>query len=199
MFWRVRGYGRKGLAFQAISGLDVALWDLKGKALNAPVYKLLGKAHDSVPGYGSGGWTNYTVDELIAEQTGYVEMGFSRVKMKVGMNFGNDERADIERLEAVRKAVGDDVEICVDANNGYYAKQAIRMARIFEEYDVGWFEEPVLRTTSTAWRRLHNRRRYRWQLVSMNIPSTASRNSSAEAAPTSCNPTLGESAVLPNG
>ena len=144
MFWRVRGFGRKGLAFQAISALDIALWDLKGKALGVPLYKLLGQAHDSVPCYGSGGWTNYTVDELVAEQTGYVDMGFPRVKMKVGMNFGNDERADIERLEAVRKAVGDDVEIFVDANNGYYAKQAIRMSRKFEDYDVGWFEEPVL-------------------------------------------------------
>ena len=71
-------------------------------------------------------------------------MGFPRIKMKVGMNFGTDERADLERLEAVRKAVGDDVEILVDANNGYYAKQAIRMSRKFEDYDVGWFEEPVL-------------------------------------------------------
>ncbi len=144
MFWRVRGFGRKGLAFQAMSALDVALWDLKGKALGIPLYKLLGQAHDSVPCYGSGGWTNYTVDELVAEQTGYVDMGFPRIKMKVGKDFGMAERADMERLEAVRKAVGDDVEIFVDANNGYYAKQAIRMSRKFEDYDVGWFEEPVL-------------------------------------------------------
>jgi L-alanine-DL-glutamate epimerase-like enolase superfamily enzyme len=64
--------------------------------------------------------------------------------MKVGKDFGQSEREDIERLKAVRKAVGDDVEIFVDANNGYYAKQAIKMSKIFEDYDVAWFEEPVL-------------------------------------------------------
>ena len=144
MFWRVRGFGRKGLAFQAISALDIALWDLKGKALNTPLYKLLGQAHESVPCYGSGGWTNYSIDKLVKEQTGYVEAGFPRVKMKVAINYGNDERTDIQRLEAVRKAVGDNIEIYVDANNGYYAKQAIRMSRKFEQYDVAWFEEPVI-------------------------------------------------------
>ena len=144
MFWKVRGYGRKGLAFQAISGIDVALWDIKGKALGQPLYRILGAAHESVPVYGSGGWTHFTTEELVAEQSGYVEMGFPRVKMKVGKDFGMDERADIERVDAVRKAVGDDVEIFIDANNGYYAKQAIRMSREFEAFGVAWFEEPVL-------------------------------------------------------
>src|SRR5918997_3417485 len=64
--------------------------------------------------------------------------------MKVAKDFGKAEAEDVRRLRAVRKAVGDDVEVYVDANNGYYAKQAIAMARRFEQYDVGWFEEPVL-------------------------------------------------------
>ncbi|MEE2842377.1 MAG: mandelate racemase/muconate lactonizing enzyme family protein [Chloroflexota bacterium] len=144
MYWRVRGFGRKGIAFQAIAAIDIALWDLKGKVLDQPIYRLLGPAHESVPIYGSGGWTNYSQDELVAEQVGYVERGIPRVKMKVGKDFGQSEREDIERLKAVRKAVGDDVEIFVDANNGYYAKQAIKMSKIFEDYDVAWFEEPVL-------------------------------------------------------
>lgn len=144
MFWRVRGFGRKGLAFQAIAAIDIALWDLKGKVLNQPIYRLLGPAHESVPIYGSGGWTNYSEAELVAEQTAYVERGIPRVKMKVAKNFGQSEREDIERLAAVRDAVGDDVEIYVDANNGYKAKQAIKMSQIFEQFDVAWFEEPVL-------------------------------------------------------
>ena len=144
MFWRVRGFGRKGVAFQAIAAIDLALWDLKGKILNQPIYRLLGPAHESVPIYGSGGWTNYSETELVAEQTGYVERGIPRVKMKVAKDFGRAEREDIERLSAVRDAVGDDVEIYVDANNGYYAKQAIKMSNKFEEFDVAWFEEPVL-------------------------------------------------------
>jgi len=144
MFWTVRGVGRKGIAFCAISALDIALWDLKAKALNLPLYRLLGPYTDTVPVYGSGGWTNFSESELVAEQVGYVERGFPRVKMKVGKDFGMSEDEDVKRLAAVRKAVGDDVEIYVDANNGYYAKQAIRMSQIFEQFDVKWFEEPVL-------------------------------------------------------
>jgi L-alanine-DL-glutamate epimerase-like enolase superfamily enzyme len=135
MYWRVRGIARKGVAFQAIAAIDIALWDLKGKVLNQPIYLLLGPAHETVPIYGSGGWTNYSEGELVAEQMGYVEGGIPRVKMKVGKDFGRSEREDIARLAAVRKAVGDDVEIYVDANNGYYAKQAIKMSQIFEQFD----------------------------------------------------------------
>jgi L-alanine-DL-glutamate epimerase-like enolase superfamily enzyme len=144
MFWRVRGYGRKGVAFCALSAVDIGLWDLKAKALGLPLYRLLGPYTDAVPIYGSGGWTNYTEDELVAEMTGYVEQGIKRVKMKVGKDFGRSEREDIQRLAAVRKAVGDDVAIYIDANNGYYPKQAIYMAKEFEQFQVGWFEEPVL-------------------------------------------------------
>ena len=144
MFWRVRGFGRKGVAFCAISAVDIALWDLKAKIFGVPLYRLLGPYTDSVPIYGSGGWTSFSEEELVREQLGYVERGIPRVKMKVAKDFGRSEAEDVRRLAAVRKAVGDDVEIYVDANNGYYAKQAIGMARHLAEYDVRWFEEPVL-------------------------------------------------------
>lgn len=144
MFWRVRGNGRKGAAFQAISVLDNALWDLKAKALGVPLYRLLGPAHEKVPVYGSGGWTHFTTDELVREQAAMVKRGFSRVKMKVGKDFGQAEREDLERLAAVRQALGEDIAIYIDANNAYYAKQAIRLAERFSEYHIGWFEEPVL-------------------------------------------------------
>src|SRR3712207_975596 len=144
MFWRVRGFGRKGLAFCAISAVDIGLWDLKGKIFDAPLYKLIGHYTERVPIYGSGGWTHFSEDELVREQVGYVERGIPHVKMKVGKDFGKAEAEDLRRLAAVRKAVGDDVEIYVDANNGYYAKQAIAMSKRFEEFNVRWFEEPVL-------------------------------------------------------
>ena len=144
MFWQVRGYGRKGVAFCALSAVDIGLWDLKAKALGLPLYKLLGPYTESVLIYGSGGWTSFDQKELVAEMVGYVEQGISRVKMKVGKDFEKAEREDIQRLAAVRKAVGDDVAIYIDANNGYYPKQAIYMAKEFEQFQVGWFEEPVL-------------------------------------------------------
>ena len=144
MFWRVRSYGRKGVAFCALSAIDIGLWDLKAKALGLPLYKLLGPYTDTVPIYGSGGWTNLSEDELVAEMQGFVEQGIPRVKMKVGKDFGRAEREDIQRVARVRNALGDDVALYVDANNGYYPKQAIYMAKEFEQYQVGWFEEPVL-------------------------------------------------------
>ena len=144
MFWHVRAYGRKGIAFCALSAVDTGLWDLKAKALGLPLYKLLGPYTDSVPIYGSGGWTNLGQENLVDEMVGYVEQGIKRVKMKVGKDFGRSEREDIQRLAAVRKAVGNDVAVYIDANNGYYPKQAIYMAREFEQFQVGWFEEPVL-------------------------------------------------------
>jgi L-alanine-DL-glutamate epimerase-like enolase superfamily enzyme len=144
MFWRVRGFGRKGSALCAISAIDIALWDLKAKSFNVPLYKLLGPYTDRVPIYGSGGWTSFDENELVREQLGYVERGISRVKMKVAKDFGHNEAEDLRRVAAVRKAVGDDIEIYVDANNGYYAKQAIGIAPRLAEYGVGWFEEPVL-------------------------------------------------------
>lgn len=144
MFWRVRSFGRKGLAFCAISAVDIALWDLKGKTFGLPLYRLLGRVRDRVPVYGSGGFTDLSTDELVKEQVGWLERGLQRVKMKVAKDFGQAETEDLARLRAVREAVGDTTEIYVDANNGYYAKQATGMARRFEEFDVRWFEEPVL-------------------------------------------------------
>ncbi len=143
MFRAVRGYGRKGVALCALSAIDIGLWDLKAKALQLPLYRLLGEYSNEVPIYGSGGWTHYSSDELVDEMTGYVEQGVKRLKMKVGKESGRSEREDIDRVAAVRKAVGDDVALYVDANNGYYAKQAIYMAAEFEQSQVGWFEEPV--------------------------------------------------------
>ena len=144
MYWAIRSFGRKGVAFQAISSVDISLWDLKAKSLDLPLYKLLGAFSDAVPIYGSGGWTNYTEEQLVREMTDYVDRGIPRVKMKVGKDFGKSEKEDLQRLELVRKSVGDDIEIFVDANWGYYPKQAIMMAKQFENYNIGWFEEPVL-------------------------------------------------------
>jgi L-alanine-DL-glutamate epimerase-like enolase superfamily enzyme len=144
MFWRVRGSGRKGVAFQAISAIDNAIWDIKAKALGMPLHRLLGSMHERLPVYGSGGWTNWSTDHLVQKQLEWMERGFTAIKIKVGKNFGRAEAEDVRRVEAVRKAVGDDVTIYIDANNGYYAKQSIRLAEEYKQLGVAWFEEPVL-------------------------------------------------------
>ncbi len=143
MFWAIRSYGRKGLALCALSAIDIALWDLKGKIFDVPLYRLLGEYTDTVPVYGSGGWTHLSETALVREQAAFVEQGIPRVKMKVGKEFGRAEAEDLRRVAAVRKALGDEVTIYLDANGGYQAKQAIVMSRRFEQYNIAWYEEPV--------------------------------------------------------
>ena len=144
MYRRVRSYGRKGVALCAISAIDIGLWDLKAKILKLPLYKLLGSFTDKIPVYGSGGWTNLTESKLIESMLKFVELGFTRVKMKVGKDFGMAEREDISRVKAVRTAIGNDIALYIDANTAYYVKQAIYMAKEFERMQVGWFEEPTI-------------------------------------------------------
>ena len=135
-------YGRRGIAIRAISAVDIALWDLKGKALKMPVCRLLGGCRTRVPAYASGGYyeEGKTVDDLADEATAYVKQGFKAVKIKVGL-LQLDE--DNERVRAVREAVGADVGLMVDTNNAYRPYSAIRAARAFEKYSIEWLEEPV--------------------------------------------------------
>jgi len=135
----IRNLGRPGIASMAIAAVDSALWDLKARAVGLPLFKLLGPYRDAVPIYGSGGFTSYTEQELVAQLAGWVEQGIPRVKMKIG----RDPEADVARVRAVRKAIGDDAQLFVDANGAYDVKEALRQAGRFAEYDVTWFEEPV--------------------------------------------------------
>lgn len=135
----IRNLGRPGVASSAIAAVDHALWDLKARLLDVPLCILLGRQRPSVPVYGSGGFTSYSLDELCEQLSGWAEDGFTKVKMKVG----RDPRADVGRVRAARKAIGDDVDLFVDANGAYSVKQALAMAEAFAEEGVVWFEEPV--------------------------------------------------------
>jgi L-alanine-DL-glutamate epimerase-like enolase superfamily enzyme len=140
----IRNLGRPGIASMAIAAVDVGLWDLKARLLGQPLCRLLGMARDQVPVYGSGGFTSYTDEELIEQLTGWAEGdGIPRVKMKVGTAWGTRPRRDLERVARVRQALGDEVELYVDANGGYGRKQAVRLGRAFADQGVTWFEEPV--------------------------------------------------------
>lgn len=135
--------GQRGLVVGALSGLDIALWDLTGRDSGQPIHRLLGgRARSEVAAYATGlyrqpgdGWIDALVDEAIS----YVEMGFRTLKMKVG--FGVKE--DIAAAEAVRTAIGPDIALAVDANHAYLPHQAIALGRMLAPLDIAWFEEPV--------------------------------------------------------
>ncbi|MEX2187386.1 MAG: mandelate racemase/muconate lactonizing enzyme family protein [Pirellulales bacterium] len=139
-YWRTMFVGRNGIAIMALSALDVALWDLKARACGLPLWRLLGGFSRQIKGYGSGGYLGLTTDQLVAEMSGYVADGYRAVKMKIG---NADPRRDVERVHAVRRAIGDDVELYVDANQVYDAKTAIEVARLLAADNIAWFEEPI--------------------------------------------------------
>ena len=136
----VRNLGREGLAATAISAVDTALWDLKAVLLDLPLATLLGRYRETVPIYGSGGFTTYDDGQLSRQLSGWVEQeGCRWVKMKIG----SDGDRDPARVAVAKAAVGS-AALFVDANGAYHPKQALQLAEIFAaEQDVRWFEEPA--------------------------------------------------------
>ncbi len=128
----------------AISGVDVALWDIAGKALNVPIHRLLGgPVRDRVRAYASGG--HGRLGEIGDQFRGYVEHGFGACKMRVG---GKDHprmvAGSAARIKEAREAVGPDVQIMLDAHGSTGVTEAIKLARAVEQYDIAWYEEPVI-------------------------------------------------------
>ncbi len=142
-FHYMRGVGRKGLAFCAYSAVDIAMWDLKGKALDMPLFRLLGGNNHKVPVYASGGWTSYSMEELVNEAKMMVNKGYKKIKLKVGVEGGRNLAEDVKRVAAVREAIGPDIGFMLDANNVWRSAEAIRFANRVREYDIEFFEEPV--------------------------------------------------------
>jgi len=136
-----RGVRRVGIAGMALSALDIALWDLAGKAAGLPLYKLWGGFTDRVSAYGSGGWSRYSEAELVAEAERYAAAGCKYYKMKI---HHPDPRMNRARVEAVRKALGPSVRLMVDANQKYDLETNIRQAAALEDFDLVWYEEPAL-------------------------------------------------------
>ena len=140
-----RDYGQKGLTTAALSGIDIALWDIAGKVAGLPVCKLLGgNFRDQVQAYATG---MYLTEKAMAdpavlaqEASAYVEQGFRAVKMKVGFGL----QRDIANVASVRKAIGDEVSLMVDANHACDVATAIRLGRVLQDQRVAWFEEPVV-------------------------------------------------------
>jgi L-alanine-DL-glutamate epimerase-like enolase superfamily enzyme len=133
-------HGSFGLAMFGIAAIDTALWDCLGRALGVPCWQLWGAAHDRIPAYAMVGWLNYSDEEVQRICAQAVEQGFRAVKIKVG--YPTLEQ-DVHRVEVVRKAIGPDVRLMVDANQSLTTVEAIRRGRAFEELGCYWWEEPI--------------------------------------------------------
>ena len=141
MWQEMNPIGHKGYSIAALSTIDTACWDLIGKAAEQPLHKLFGAYRDKVKTYASGGlWLSSTIDELTREAQDYVSAGFRSMKIRLGSSAISE---DVERVSAVREAIGPDIELLSDANQCLSVKQAIRLGRELEAFDLGWLEEPV--------------------------------------------------------
>lgn len=139
--WAGASVGRSGLATQAIGAFDVALWDMKAKRAGLSLAKLLGAHRDSVKCYNtSGGFLHTPLEQLLVNATLSREKGIGGIKLKVGQP---DSALDIKRVEAVRKHLGDNFPLMVDANQQWDRPTAQRMCRIFEQFNLIWIEEPL--------------------------------------------------------
>lgn len=140
--WIPKLVGRRGMTTRSISALDIALWDIKAKAAGLPLYKLLGGARTAIPVYAAGGYyqEGKEIAGLEEEMQEYIDSGVRAVKMKVG---AVSMELDRKRVAAVRRIIGPERKLMVDANCAYTVNEALRFSRMIEEYDPYWFEEPV--------------------------------------------------------
>ncbi|HEX7219895.1 MAG TPA: mandelate racemase/muconate lactonizing enzyme family protein [Burkholderiales bacterium] len=140
--WRLdQGMKKQGAAAYALAALDIGLWDIVGKALGKPLYKVWGAVRHRIPCYGSGGWAKYALDDLVREAEKYAAQGCKYYKMKI---HDPDPKANRARVEAVKRAVGSSVRLMVDVNQRLDVLGNIRQAAELEHLDLLWYEEPVL-------------------------------------------------------
>jgi L-alanine-DL-glutamate epimerase-like enolase superfamily enzyme len=140
----LRNVGRQGVGGQALSAVDIALWDLKARLLHIPLHRLLGAVREAVAVYGSGGFTCYDKHQLRDQLATWTrQLGVDAVKIKIGESWGARPDRDLDRMSQARNAIGNAVALYVDANGAYGRKQAVRLMSDAADLDVRWFEEPV--------------------------------------------------------
>jgi L-alanine-DL-glutamate epimerase-like enolase superfamily enzyme len=149
----VRNLGDEGITQMAIAAIDNALWDLRAKLAGLPLVHLLGAVRSGIAVYGSGGFTSYDDRQLSDQLGGWARDGFFMVKMKVGAHPDDDPR----RVQVAREAIGERVELFVDANGAYTVSQALRLAEEFGGEGVCWFEEPVSSNNLAGLRQIRER------------------------------------------
>lgn len=163
LYSHTRDFGQKGAYIEAISAIDIALWDISGKALNIPVHQMMGGSfRERVIAYATGGY--YTQQEfenrkndisrITEEAVGFVSQGFSIFKTKIGLM---SLKEDVDKIRKTREAIGEKTKLLIDANHAYNATTALRMGLLLEEYSIGWFEEPVVPEDLEGYRFLRQR------------------------------------------
>jgi len=141
MWWKLHYVGRGGIAVFAVSAVDIALWDLRGKKHGEPLWRLLGGHRNRVKAYAGGIDLQFSMEQLEAQTRENLDRGFLAIKMKAGRE---DLKEDIARVAAMRGFIGPKITLMVDANMRWTVDTAIRAARAFEPYDVYWLEEPTI-------------------------------------------------------
>jgi len=141
MEWHIHYVGRGGIASFAISAIDIALWDIRCKKTEKPLWKMAGGTGNTCKAYCGGIDLQFPLEKLLSNIQGYLDKGFNAVKIKVGRE---NLEEDVERVKAVRTLIGDDITFMVDANYSMSVEKAIKAAWAFKEYNIYWFEEPTL-------------------------------------------------------
>lgn len=175
LYWAMVSRGQTGFAIHAIAAIDVAIWDIKAKALGLPLWRLLGGARDRVETYATFGLPDYDRDQLVEAARWWISRGYTRLKMELAHGLPHrDERSlletireDAERVRVLREGIGDDVEICVDGHCSLDPYHAYRFSRMIEPYGIAFYEEP---TTQNDARLLADLRRR------VGIPISAGQN-----------------------
>ena len=164
LWWKLHYAGRGGLAIHALSAVDIALWDLMGKQVGMPLWRLLGGSDPKIKAYAGGIDLMFTEEELLAQTEKNLSSGFRAIKMKVGRD---NLEEDVARIAAMRKHLGKNFPLMVDANMRWTVDEAIRAARAFREFDLVWLEEPTIPEDYSG----HNR-----ILVEGGVPISAGEN-----------------------
>jgi len=139
--WHIHYVGRGGIASFAISAVDIALWDIKCKKLNQPLWKVAGGTDNTCKAYCGGIDLMFPIEKLLNNMKGYLAKGFNAVKIKIGKD---NLQEDLDRIKAVREYIGPDVTFMVDANYSMTVEKAIQAIKGFKQYDIMWFEEPII-------------------------------------------------------
>jgi D-galactarolactone cycloisomerase len=154
MYQRSLDYARRGIMLSALSAIDIALWDIKGKYFEMPVSKLMGGVkNELIQPYATGLYFAHgdnLKERLVEEALTYKDQGFRGIKMKVGLGI----KTDVEYVTAVRKAIGEDIELMIDSNHAYSYREANQLCQKIKDLDISWFEEPVSPENYSFYRKL---------------------------------------------